>query len=805
MKRTLVLLFLTTLLFGAAHAQTVALWTFDEPQGLYPSCALDDISGHDYPMVLGPGGQILPGRFGNALEPVTQPPVKLPAFGPVLFGLAPPTLPAGRSIEPLTWKNAQFCALMTSGENHLRKEVSFVNATRSRLNLGAFDWTVEFWYLPTRPVVEEGVVFELGTGPRGENGEVTRLAIEKGGRAFVFINGTRGVRLAVPTRTPVFDPATAEWHHLAFVYSAGDSALRHFVDGVEQPASDKALIHALPEGEEAYFSVGRDGLWKHPLPGRIDELRISEGRLYRSSFSPPGSFAPRPSTVAFRPGPPLLFAEGSAPQAQLELMSRKYLFLDAAIAQTFEAISFRAHPPRLAERVIDAISGPFRKHLTVVEDENGLLRMYFPAQNDFLAVLTSKDGLHWEKPELGGEGPDRQNVVIAEPAGTGAVFIDPNDGPEARWKYISGYEGRGIYLYSSPDGWHFKRIPTAVLPFRSGSQSNIFYDDQRQLYVSYHRSDFPRTASGKTQREFVRTETRSLMPPWPFTPLTQADVEKVAAGKRLNPLIPWYLDNGPLTPGGFGVEYPIAFAPNDTMDPPGTDIYVPKALKYPWAPDAYVAFPLVYFHYEGEQPAARRTLGDEQRGLGSGPLETQLAVSRDGIHWKRFPRPAYVGIGEHAGDRINQAYMAQGMVRRGSEIWQYYFGEEAYHSSWQKNTKRAVYRVVQRLDGFVSADTPYDREGTIVTKPLVFEGNRLTLNIDTGAAGYARVGLLDVTGRPIPGFTLDECVYINGNFTAADVEWLDKGKDLGALQGKPIQVVLRMRGSSLYAMQFTKR
>jgi hypothetical protein len=81
----------------------------------------------------------------------------------------------------------------------------------------------------------------------------------------------------------------------------------------------------------------------------------------------------------------------------------------------------------------------------------------------------------------------------------------------------------------------------------------------------------------------------------------------------------------------------------------------------------------------------------------------------------------------------------------------------------------------------------------------------LTLNIDTGAAGYARVGLLDVTGRPIPGFTLDECVYINGNFTAADVEWLGKGKDLGALQGKPVQVVLRMRGSSLYAMQFTQR
>jgi hypothetical protein len=28
----------------------------------------------------------------------------------------------------MTWSNARFCALMTSGENHLRKEVSFPNA-----------------------------------------------------------------------------------------------------------------------------------------------------------------------------------------------------------------------------------------------------------------------------------------------------------------------------------------------------------------------------------------------------------------------------------------------------------------------------------------------------------------------------------------------------------------------------------------------------------------------------------------------------------------------------------------------------
>ena len=77
--------------------------------------------------------------------------------------------------------------------------------------------------------------------------------------------------------------------------------------------------------------------------------------------------------------------------------------------------------------MIDAIQGPFRKHLTVVEDEAGLIRMYYGVKDDHLAVLTSRDGIHWEKPVLApGADEALQNVVLGEPAATGVVFIDPN-------------------------------------------------------------------------------------------------------------------------------------------------------------------------------------------------------------------------------------------------------------------------------------------------------------------------------------------------------------------------------------------
>jgi len=798
---------LALMLSSTASAQTIALWPFDEQQGLYPSCVLGDVSANNYPMVIGPGGQIVDGRFGNALEPIERSPVQYPEDGSVQFGLTPPPGSEKRRIEPLMWKNANFCGLITHGEKHLRREVRFVNPAATKLNLGDFDWTVEFWFYGARKTAAQGVVFEIGRGPRGEVDDVTQLLLNPGGKSFTFVNTPSSMRLVIPSDPHALHPRSGQWHHLAFVYSRTDSQLRHYVNGRVQPLPRKALFRALDAGDESYFSVGRDGLWQRPLPGRIDELRFSEGQIYSGRFTPPLSFSPvfnrEAPSASFKAGPALLFTAESKDRLPILLENRKHLFIDDVLLERSGGVQFSVNPPRLDACVIDNIKGPFRKHLNVVEDEQGTIRLYYSVDDDYLAVQVSKDGLHWESPSLNnGTTANIPNVVLAEPTGMGMVFIDPNAPPAERWKYLSDYHRQGIYLFSSPDGWSFKRHPIAVLPFRAGSQSNIFYDDQRQVYVSYHRTDFPTTIAGNTQREFVVTESKDLNKPWPFAPLTQAQTQRIAKTKRLHNLIPWYLDNGPLTPGGFGVEYPTAFAPDDSLDPVGTDLYSPKALKYPWAPDTYLAFPLVYFHYEDDGPAPRRILGEENRERGSGPIETQVAVSRDGLHWKRYPRPAYVGTGRHHGDTIHQTYLAQGMVRRGNEIWQYYFGEEAYHSSWKKGTKRAVYRVAQRLDGFISADAPYDKSVSIVTKPLIFRGNRLWLNIDTEATGFAQVGLMDETGQPIQGYSLDDCVYINGDFVETEVEWLGKGKNISKLEGKVIRLALRMRGTKLYSLQF---
>jgi hypothetical protein len=272
-------------------------------------------------------------------------------------------------------------------------------------------------------------------------------------------------------------------------------------------------------------------------------------------------------------------------------------------------------------------------------------------------------------------------------------------------------------------------------------------------------------------------------------------------------LDPWFLDNGPLAAAGLGIELPTIIATDDKLDPVGTDIYVTKAQKYAWAPDTYVAFPAVYFHYDQDGPQTRQILGTKERERGSGVVETQIAVSRDGIDWKRFPRPAYIPIGGDGANNEHMLFVTHGMVRRGNEIWQFVGGHggsgTGYHSPFAKEKPAPLYRYVQRLDGFVAAEAAYTG-GSFTTKPFRFEGNRLELNIATGAVGYAQVGFIDEAGNPIPGFSVDDCVYINGDYINGPVEWLKSGTDVGKLAGKTVRLVFRMRGAKLFAMQFAR-
>ena len=81
---------------AAAAAETVAFWPFDEPAGLYPSTPLEPAVGLDAPLVLGLGGTVVPGKFGQALSTEPYPPVAIPAEGEATASLARRPVPPGR-------------------------------------------------------------------------------------------------------------------------------------------------------------------------------------------------------------------------------------------------------------------------------------------------------------------------------------------------------------------------------------------------------------------------------------------------------------------------------------------------------------------------------------------------------------------------------------------------------------------------------------------------------------------------------------------------------------------------------------
>ena len=112
-----------------------------------------------------------------------------------------------------------------------------------------------------------------------------------------------------------------------------------------------------------------------------------------------------------------------------------------------------------------------------------------------------------------------------------------------------------------------------------------------------------------------------------------------------------------------------------------------------------------------------------------------------------------------------------------------------------KGGPRTTLRYMRR-----SADAAYTG-GELVSKPLVFSGQKLQPNVDTSAGGVCRVEILDQSSEKIPGFTLDDADEINGNYIRVWASWRGS-TDVSALAGKPIKLRFAMRDTKLYSFQF---
>lgn len=727
---------------------TIALWLFDEIP--YPNVSLTDAGPLRADLRLSSPKKALPadtclvpGKFGRALA-------------------AP--LPAGVSViwpENYTWRDGGTSFASDRG-----------NDVPERFNLGYLDWTIEVWLRADRPQEGRGVLWELRneTGPALAPPGVNALLVDAGRSRFILASRAKhgspkvdwNVELAIPT-----DPAALNdggWHHVAFTYTASERQVRHFLDGKLKPLPDKGGF--LPViGQIVSMRVAGE-----PFTGALDEFRISGAVRYAQDFAPPGSFS-RVRPVAEVPieTPPLVRMNGP-----LALGGRKHLFIDGLLLESQEKTAFTVNPPS-AREVTDFRNqfpwepsprfGAAIPDVCSVWDEGDKLAMLYTnggmwgGKSHAVCYAESSDGLRWSKPELGlqaWEGSLRNNIVLRI-ACQGTVLKDPRPGTadHERYKFVAWCMNRGFYVFTSGDAKRWRRNETIALPFDPDGSTEVFWDDQAGLYRGYFRALGAGHPENRDYRAVVRTEVRDLLQPWPFTP---------------SPKPVWHVFASPKPAGG---EFPILEC--------GGEVYRMKAVKYPWAPDVYLAFPWRYKLAQNIRPGSF------------------IMVSRDGERWTRYEAPYYFGSGfDLDGRTVLEALMEQGMVRRGARIWQFgtvRFTEHAGALYGGVEHEGGIHdrflRLSQRLDGFVSLDAGPDG-GVAVTKPFTFKGTRLMIN----AKGSVRVSMLDESGKPLPGF---EGAEATGDSVSQEVRL----STLSALEGKVVRLRFELRDAKLFAFQFT--
>jgi hypothetical protein len=139
-------------------------------------------------------------------------------------------------------------------------------------------------------------------------------------------------------------------------------------------------------------------------------------------------------------------------------------------------------------------------------------------------------------------------------------------------------------------------------------------------------------------------------------------------------------------------------------------------------------------------------------------------------------------------------------------------------ASWKNRSNYAALNVIQsspkelsiyhrsgerydlRTDGFISINAGA-KKAEVVTKPLIFSGKHLEVNLSASAVGGLRVELQTEDGKAIPGFSLKDCAPVYGDGIDLAVKWKDDA-NLAAIAGRPVRMRFAMTECDLYAFRF---
>ena len=444
---------------------------------------------------------------------------------------------------------------------------------------------------------------------------------------------------------------------------------------------------------------------------------------------------------------------------------RLQLLLDDYLISSIDGLQLKLHSPVPSEIVLRK-DRPWEDETlydSVVIKDGSRYRMWYRANFNappfYTGYAESRDGIHWDKPSLGliaFKGSKDNNLVWSSGTDTrkGCVLsifkdVNPNASDDERYKAIAvGPKCKTLLALVSPDGIRWRSLQADPIIRDPGDKSpfdshNItFWDAARGQYVIYMRGWPQGWPKG------IRAICRS----------TSTDFRTWSTRE--------YLDLGDSTP---------------------EHLYKNAATPYYRRPDILLMFPKRFLEQRKGDPNWSHT----------GLSDIVFMSSRDGLHWDRRFMEAFIRPGPDPLNWHERAVeVGQGLVPTPDGRMSLY-----YIQNYRTESVR-IRRGVLRVDGLVSVHAPY-AGGEFVTRPIVFEGDRLVINYATSAAGSLRVEIQDALGKALSGYAMNDCAEIYGDHLDRAVTWGGKA-DVAKLAGKPVRLRIAMKDADLYSLQFQK-
>jgi hypothetical protein len=442
------------------------------------------------------------------------------------------------------------------------------------------------------------------------------------------------------------------------------------------------------------------------------------------------------------------------PAKPLAIGSRLELFADDYVIDRLEGeASLHLHRPAPQEVVLvtdKPWEGNTSAYYTIFRDGD-LYRAYYRGSHwdevakkathpEVVCYAESKDGIHWTKPNLGLFEFDgsKQNNIVWDGIGTHcfAAFKDTHPDCTADARYKGIARGRP----TGKKGLYIFKSPDGIHWTRIKDEpviTNGYFDSQNLAFWDAHAG---------TYREYHRT----------FVDGVRA-IMTGTSSDYVNWTEPVLLNYG---------------------DAPNQHLYTNAVQPYDRAPHILLGFPTRYLPAEGQR------------------VEPTFMASHDGLNFKRWLDPVIPEDAPEDRDGNRSNYMTWGLVQLpGNEKEYSVYATEAYYTGPDSRVRRFTYRV----DGFVSLRGT-GQGGSLVTKPLVFEGDELQLNVATQDGGSVRVELQNTAGKPLDGFALSDCQPLQGDSIEQAVVW--SGGKLSSLAGKPVRVRFEVNNADIYSFKF---